>query len=157
MLGERMTLATAQSRVGYRILIPAEAKFEVPDEVYLNEEVSGGQVTLLYRARTDLPAASFTGTGLLLTEFRGRTDRQSIEKAVGGGTGLRRVQVHGQPGFWISGAPHDLFYLDENGLHIPQQVRLAGNVLLWQHGDVTLRIEWMLGKRAALDLADSVR
>jgi hypothetical protein len=157
MLGEQVTLATAQSRVGYRIRIPGKSGFQVPDEVYLNPQVSGGQVTLLYRARPGLPAASFTGAGLLLTEFPGRTDRQSMEKAIGGGTNLLRVEVHGQPGFWISGAPHELFYLDENGNHIPQEVRLAGNVLLWQDGDVTLRMEWLLGKRASLALAGSIR
>ena len=35
-------------------------------------------------------------------------------------------------------------------------IRLAGNVLLWEHGDLTLRIESSLSKELALAVAESV-
>jgi hypothetical protein len=156
-LGDRVTVATAQTQVPYHILVPTEPGFAIPDEVYLDQSIPDGQVTFLYRARTGLPISSYTGAGLLVTEFRGSTDRESIEKLLAGGTELQRVTVDAQPGYWIAGAPHEIFYLDQHGLRFPQELRLAGNVLLWQAGDLTLRIEWALGKQAALDLALSFR
>ena len=48
-------------------------------------------------------------------------------------------------------------YLDRNGNQIQDQTRLAGNVLLWQHGDVTFRIEADTTKGRALRIAASAR
>jgi len=70
---------------------------------------------------------------------------------------IEAVTVNGSPGFWVTGQPHEILYLDPNGTPIPNSVRLSGNVLLWQQGDVTLRIESALTKAEALRIADSVR
>ncbi|TMK87088.1 MAG: hypothetical protein E6G44_00970 [Actinobacteria bacterium] len=155
-LGDRVTLAEAQMRVPFRILIPAE--LGSPDEVYVRTGFVADQVILLYRARPGLPKAYFTGAGLLLTEFQARIDRQFIEKKlIYEGSSLETVKVNGDPGYWISGNPHVVAYLDRNGNQIQDQTRLAGNVLLWQHGDVTFRIEADTTKGRALRIAASAR
>jgi hypothetical protein len=95
---------------------------------------------------------------MLLTEFRGTVGRDSFLKALGPGTKLDSVTVNGSPGFWIEGSPH-LFYVyrDANGQSTSDEARLAGNVLLWQQGNLTLRLEGVVSKDQALRIAQSVR
>jgi hypothetical protein len=66
------------------------------------------------------------------------------------------VKVSGDPGFWIAGKPHVLMFLDPNGNVIDDSVRLAGNVLLWERGDLTLRIEGALTLDQALAVAQGI-
>jgi hypothetical protein len=75
---------------------------------------------------------------------------------LGEGAMIRGATVNGHPGFWIEGQPHELFFLDRNGQPIPQTVRLAGNVLVWQQGALLLRIESALPLDRALMIARSV-
>ena len=155
-LGDPMTLAQAQARVPFRIAVPSTPRLGTPDEVYVLETSSGAEVSLLYRARPGLPAASSTGAGLLVSQFQGRLDQPLLEKALGEGAMIRGVTVNGHPGFWIEGQPHELFFLDRNGEPIPQTVRLAGNVLVWQQGESLLRIESALRLDRALMIARSM-
>ena len=67
------------------------------------------------------------------------------------------MRVNGEPGFWIAGDFHEVLYLDANGESIADSVRLAGNVLLWEQGDLTLRLESALTKSEALRIARSIR
>jgi len=48
------------------------------------------------------------------------------------------------------------FFLDRGGRPIPETVRLAGNVLVWQQGDVLIRSESALPLDRALRIAQSV-
>lgn len=156
-LGKRITLAEARSAVSYPVLVPSDPALGPPDEVYLSNAVPGGQVSLVYRARPGLPSQSLLGAGMLVTEFQASLDRPFIEKLVGAGSRVRGVSVNGSPGFWISGNPHDLTYVEPNGQVISDSVRLAGDVLLWQRGDITLRIESGLSMAQALLVAQGVR
>jgi hypothetical protein len=156
-LGERVTLAEAQSRVSYRVLVPSVAELGPPDEVYLRQTALGDQVSLVYRARPGVPRAGATGVGLLVTEFRARLNSEFIDKFLGPGSTLEAVRVNGSPGFWISGAPHAILYVGINGEPIPDTVRLAANVLVWERGAVTVRIESLLTKDQALEIARSTR
>ena len=154
-LGKRMTLAEAQAQVSFRILIPGG--LGRPDEVYVRTGFIQDQVTLLYRARPGLPAAATTGAGLLLTEFRASLDRDLIEKKVAASsTRIVATQVNGGDGYWIEGA-HDLYLVGPDGEPIGDSVRLAGNVLLWEQGDLTLRIEADIQMAQALTIAATVR
>jgi hypothetical protein len=128
--------------------------------VYVSSLAAGvPQVFLVWRARPGLPEASSTGAGLVLSEFRAEVDQQLIEKKVlpGTGTAVEAVDVRGSPGFWISGRPHLLVFLDEFGRVIEDQVRLAGNVLLWEAGEVTLRLEAAITREVAVRIAETVR
>jgi hypothetical protein len=154
-LGKRVTIAQVQGIVPFTIVVPAE--LGAPDEVYLRTGFVENQVILLYRARPGLPAARLTGAGLLFTEFQAHVDTEFVQGKILflGATSVEPVTVNGDPGFWIEGAPHEIQYFDPSGREVPDQTRLAGNVLLWQHGDVTFRIEADIGRAEAIRIAES--
>lgn len=159
-LGRRLSLAAARARAPFAILLPATPSLGVPDEVYLRTPPAGGAVTLAYRAHPGLPREATTGLGLLLTEFRGGIQGQTLfGKGLGPGPGahLDIVDIEGGTGYWITGKPHSFWYTGTDGAYAPETLRLAGNTLLWQRGDVTLRLESNLSKEAALRVAASIR
>lgn len=155
-LGERVTLAQARTRVPFHIVIPHAPDLGPPDAVYLRSGNFADQVTLLWHARPGLPRARETGEGLLLTEFRATVDDAFIKKISFEATTLEAVRVNGGDGFWIAGARHQFAFVDENGELLPDTVRLAGNVLLWEDGELTVRIEGKLTKDQALRIAQTV-
>jgi hypothetical protein len=155
-LGERMTLAEAQARVPFRILVPHVPELGPPDAVYVRRGNFDPQVTLLWHARPGLPKARETGEGLLLTQFRAGVDAEYIKKVSFEATTLEPVTVNGGEGFWIAGPPHQLSFVDKDGALLPDTVRLAGNTLLWEQGDLTVRIEGKLTKDQALRIASTV-
>jgi hypothetical protein len=154
MLGSPVPFAQAQAEVGFQILVPTA--LGPLNEVYFSGRFVDGKVTLLYRARAGLPEAETTGVGLLLTEFRAGIDQEHLEKMLGPDTTIESVTVNGEQGFWIAGAPHIELLFDLNGEIVPDSLRLAGNVLVWERGDLTLRIESALSKEQAIAIAESV-
>jgi len=157
-LGHRVTLATAQARLPFRVLVPAHT-LGPPDEVYVRSVAGGAHgrddmAALVYRARSGLPRAHDTGVGLLLTETGGYT---LGGKFIGPDTRLEFVTVDGQPGYWLTGAPHLFAYMDTENLVRWDTLRLAGNVLLWNRDGLVLRLETALPKDAAVRIAAAVR
>jgi hypothetical protein len=57
---------------------------------------------------------------------------------------------------WIRGAPHVVMFRTRSGRVQDFTTRLAGNVLVWTRGDLTLRLEGELTKKRALELARSI-
>jgi hypothetical protein len=89
---------------------------------------------------------------VLLTEFRSGSYPGILKKLVGDSTGVQtaRITIEAE-GVWISGAEH---------LYISPVAppRLAGNVLLWQSGEITYRIEGRgLTEDTALRLAREIQ
>jgi hypothetical protein len=156
VIGRPTGLEEARSAVAWPVLVPEDPLLGPPDEVYLDLAHLDGAVSLVWGARPGLPTASTTGAGLLLTEFRGSISERLFQKFVGPGTTIERVHVDGRIGYWISGAPHQVLVLDPSGEPIVDTVRLAGNVLMWEDGELTLRLESELGKEDALRVAASV-
>ena len=70
---------------------------------------------------------------------------------------VEEVTVGGEPGYWFSGEPHFFTYLDANGNARDEQTRLAGNTLIWQRGDLTLRLEGKLPRDEPIRIAESMR
>jgi hypothetical protein len=156
-LGDRVTLEEARRRVDWPVLVPAAAGLGQPDAVYVNEAVpSGGRVDLVYRARPGLPPSPFTDVGLLITEFQGQPTPEFLKKVTAMGV-VEQVAVGGEPGYWFSGEPHFFTYRDAAGTLREEQTRLAGNTLIWQRGDLTLRLEGELPKEEAIRIAESMR
>jgi hypothetical protein len=156
-LGDRVTLEEARRRVAWPVLVPAAAGLGRPDAVYVNEAVpSGGRVDLVYRARPGLPPSPFTDVGLLVTEFQGQPTPEFLKKVTAMGV-VEQVTVGGEPGYWFSGEPHFFTYRDAAGTLREEQTRLAGNTLIWQRGDLTLRLEGELPKEEAIRIAESMR
>jgi hypothetical protein len=155
--GERVTLEEARRRVGFRVLVPGVGGLAQPSAVFIDEAVpEGGRVDLVYRARQGLPASQFTDVGLLVTQFRGQPTPEFIKKVTGMGL-VEEVAVGGEPGYWFSGEPHFFTYQDANGNLRDERTRLAGNTLVWQRGELTLRIEGELSREEALRIARSMR
>jgi len=156
-LGERVTLEEARRRVGFPVLVPGAAGFRQPAAVFVNENVPpGGRVDLVYRARPGLPASPFTDAGLLVTEFRGQPSPLFLKKMAAAGM-VEEVTVGGEPGYWFSGEPHFFTYEDASGNVREERTRLAGNTLVWQRGDLTLRLEGEITRQEALVIAESMR
>ena len=97
------------------------------------------------------------GVSAVVVEFRGSFDQNVMGKAVGPGTTLESVAVNGTPGFWLEGAPHQVFYRDPAGSFVQETLRLAENTLLWESGGITYRLEAQVAKAEALRLAGTFR
>ena len=65
--------------------------------------------------------------------------------------------MDGSPAFFLSGAPHVVLLLDENGEVLTDSTRLAGNVLIWQDDDTAFRLEGDFTKGEAVELGESLR
>jgi len=154
-LGERVTLQQARSSVGFPVRVPSLAGLGAPDLVYRSYDLPGGRVSLVYTPRPGFPAA-VDGVGLLVTQFHGQAERTLLEKMAGPGTKVRGVRVHGYPGLWFSGAPHEILYLGPGGRIEQDTIRLSGDALIWQEGGVILRLEGAPNLAEALRVANSM-
>jgi hypothetical protein len=91
---------------------------------------------------------SYRGTPVLLSEFP--LGGGFLKKFASGGTSIEGAEVDGFPGFWVSGAVHDVYFQGASP-------RLAGNVLVWEQNGATYRLESAsLTKSQTIDLARSL-
>jgi hypothetical protein len=153
-LGRPVSLAEARERAGFPVGVP-EALGE-PDTVYIAPDPAADtRVDFVYAPREGLPRAQIAGVGLLVTQFRAVAE-PVIEKTAGAGTRVHRLEVGGDPAFFISGAAHGFAYTGRNVAFEPQ--RLAGNTLLVERRDgVLLRLEADLPRAEMVRIAASVR
>ena len=131
-LGLPLHLARATRVAGFRPLLPRGLH---PRLYAWNDAIS-----MLVRIGHKPVLISETSHGGLMFE----------KKYVAPETQVVAVTVAGQPGYWITGARHVVEF--QSG-----EPRLAGNVLLFLRGDLTVRIEGDLTRLQALDLARSLR
>ncbi len=156
-LGRRVTLARARDLADFGVLSPPPGALGRPDRVHFAPDPPGGRVSFVYRAGPGLPEAESSGIGLLLTEFRGDFRRELIGKIVPPDADFRALEVNGGRGYWIGGRPHSFLYIDDRGRVREESVRFADNVLLWEQGGLTLRLESALTLPEALDIARLVK
>jgi hypothetical protein len=156
-LGRRVTLAGARTQVVFHVLLPTLAGLGQPDEVYLDSARPGGSLSLVYRARTGLPATRDTDVGLLLTEFQATEGQVFFGKTVGWRSIPEGIQLGTGRGYWIKGDHLISVYRTIDGRQVWSNVRLAGDTLLWERGGLTLRLESALSERAVLRIATSMR
>jgi hypothetical protein len=154
-LGHRTTLAAAQKQIRFSIGLPRYRTIGRPDDIYIGGPLPG-QVALVYRARVGVPAAPTTGVALLITEFRADLAVGILKKLAFMGTRIENTSVAGAQGVWLSGTPHFFGYAMPDGSVVTEPLRLAGNTLLWQRGDVTYRIEGQVPKDIAVRIASSI-
>jgi hypothetical protein len=145
----------------------ATARFEVtvptalgpPDAVWVGTAFLEGpsstpslRVTQAWEPRPGLPAIEDLRWGAVLMEFRG--DAVIASKTVFSDAGtFRSVRLDGAQAYWVTGE-HTLSISAPDGIG-SVEVRITGNVLIWQQGDRTLRLETSLGLEEALALAGS--
>ncbi|HEY6055093.1 MAG TPA: hypothetical protein VIU86_14250, partial [Gaiellaceae bacterium] len=126
----RLGAPTTLERAPFRVLLPNGRR---PDAVFAAPD----GVWLRYANR------------LLVAEIRTGSP-WFVKKVAGQGTTVRYLTVGGAPAIWIEGTPHDLF--------LPGgAVKLARNTLLWQRGELTLRLEGALDRKDAVRIALSFR
>ena len=152
--GDHVTLEDARERAGFDVVVPE--RLGDPDETYVAAYIEGGVVTLVYEADVDLPEARGTGVGALITEFRAGVDGDLIGKTAPPATGIERVSVAGEEGYWIAGRPHAVGYLGPDGRFREDDLRLAGNTLIWERGELSLRLEADADLEEALAVARSM-
>jgi hypothetical protein len=152
-LGQQSSLATARQSAGFKVVVPAS--LGVPTAIYVRTDL-GPVISLAYSPRPGLPESATIGVGLLITEFRGAADPMLIQKFVGPGTTVMPVSVGGGAGFWLDGAPHEIAYQLPDGNFASDTLRLAGPTLVFERGDVTIRIEGSLSEAQALAVANSL-
>ena len=136
-LGRRLTLEQAQRRLGFHLRLPP---LDGAPATYVLDDALG---TVILRVG-DRP--------VLLSEYvaRGYT---LLKKSVGAKSSVEPVRVNGAPGLWVEGPPHTLTYFNTNGEFQERTVKITGNVLLWTHGPVTLRLEGRISRAEALRIA----
>lgn len=144
MLGLRVQLAEARRRASFNLLELEEK----PDVVYLGDR---GTVWFLYGR----PEAA----RLLVAQTpRARVDEPFLlKKLAGSGTQVEPLSVRGAQGYFLSGEPHLLLLVDEQGRAIQETARLAGNVLVWEEDGRTIRLEGDFTSDEALEIAESLR
>jgi hypothetical protein len=145
-LGDEVTLEQAAARAAFDVVIPEE--LGDPDHVYYLDFPVGGMVSFVY-GDTQEPRALFT-------QFRA-TVEDAVHKKVLEDTRIEPLRIEGEPGFWLTGEPHLFYYVDAQGRFDDENIRLAGNVLLWERGLLTLRLEGDLSRAEAVEIARSVR
>jgi hypothetical protein len=138
-LGVPVSLAQARQAASFGLLVPAEHDVRIT----LDRRIPGAAVSFSWNDRR-----------LLLTEFRGEAT-PFVQKSAGPGTRIEFVPVDGSPGYWLAGERHRLILRDARGRIL--ESRAAGNVLLWERGEVTLRLEGARTKAEALAIAGTLR
>lgn len=139
-LGRRVNLSEAEAAVDFEPLAPD--RLGRPDEIYLAE----GTPPIL--------TSRWIGSDVLHTQFAASFDEPVLLKRLGRESDLRPVEVGEAAGIWIEGAPHRL--MDDRG-GPDQDARLAANVLAWNTGGVTHRLESTGTLEEALGLATLLR
>jgi hypothetical protein len=146
--GREVSLAEARASVGFPVALPSG---HAPDHAFLFTTYLGRTGALLAWE----PTASYAQVpglpwGLLLMEVTGNDD--FALKTIGDVSSLRNVRVDGARGWWIT-TPHQLTLETDVG---SRTYSVSGNVLIWQVGNVTYRLETTLGLGNALGLATSI-
>ena len=143
-LGEAISLDEARTRASFRLL----ELDEKPDAVYLGER---GTVWFLYGEPGAVRLLVAQAPGVAIDE------PFVLKKLVEAGTTVEPVTVRGEPGYFLSGAPHVVLLVDENGFTYEESARLARDVLVWEENGRTVRLEGDLTRAEALEIARSLR
>ena len=140
-LGTPIPLAHARDAAGFAALVVSGPR-AAGARAYLAHDVPGGRISLLIGSQ-------------LVTEFRGRSI-PFVYKLIGPRTRVTRLRIDGDAALYLSGAPHEVLFEGGDGTMRTDRVRLVGNVLLWQHGAVSVRIEGTRSEHQALGVARSL-
>ena len=144
-LGRATTLAQAREDAGFALTVPAS--LGTPDAVWLDSPPA--RVSFVYDRRPGIPRSPHTNAAVLVTQFPARAT-PVIEKALGPGAVVARLQVPHARVYRISGQPHGFAWMAPDGSVGFEERRLAGITVLIERDDgILLRVEGELaGARA---------
>jgi len=139
--GERASdLPTAQRESRFPVTVPAA--LGAPEQVLLIDGTPPRVVSLLYRGGT-----------VRLDEFDGVADLAIFKKV--DTRDFEYLQIGGANAVWVP-SPHPLYYVDRDGKYRTESARLSAKTLIWQRGEVTLRLEGNFTEEQAVAIANSV-
>jgi hypothetical protein len=138
--GEEVSREDAERRVGFELVDIGE-----PDSVFVRDD---RMASLVY--------GSVEKPRLVLSELRGTVWDGFIKKVGSSRTRIEQVTVDRERGLFISGEKHFVMFLGPDSVITDEPTFLAGTVLLWNRGDLLLRLEGDLTRAEALELARSV-
>jgi hypothetical protein len=137
-LGLQVKQDEARRLVGFELIVPGPPLGR-PDAWFVESITDGRVATLVWGAHGDLPPIRH-GVSVLATESPGHVELEFAKKFIGVDSKVVSIRVNGAPGLWITGSPHAIAW--SNGGAFPQQnVRLVGNVIVWNAGSLLIRIE----------------
>lgn len=147
-IGDPVSEVEAIARVGFEPALPPGPS---PDEVYVIDS-DFGDPGLLYAwlPSETYPRIEGTEWGQLLIVAQG--DEEFATKMIDRFDALVEVKVNGRRAAWIP-APHEISISTDEG---SKTFSVTGNVLIWQAGDLTYRLETELGRADAIALAESM-
>jgi hypothetical protein len=143
-LGARLSLADAQERASFRIVVPP-GELGKPT-LYLRDPPRGGLVSFLYGTPEQ--------ARLIVSELRADYE-PFLQKTIAQTRVTTPVEIDGETGYWLEGA-HFVEYADAAGRFGGVPARLAQRVLLWSKGPVTFRLEGPLTQQQAIEIAESI-
>jgi len=79
------------------------------------------------------------GRRITMSAVDGRLNEALVVKTVESSEQITEVTVQDRVGLWISGEPHQVMYESSDGSVVVE--RVARNTLVWQDGDLLLRVE----------------
>lgn len=130
-LGRRITLDDARAAAGFDLVVP-DAEFETYYEP---------------------PIVSMKWSRFVLSQWRGE-QLPFVQKQVGPASQTVSVSIDGATGLWITGARHEVIWRVPGTTHLQvRERRLVGNVLIWERGTVTYRLEGARSLDEALETA----
>jgi hypothetical protein len=148
-LGSSVTLAAARDLFPYPLVVPDAAVLGPYDDVLFGT-VPFPQVSFVWLA----------GNGevrLLVSILPGRFVGAGYVKLAGPGTHLEELTVDGRRMLWITGDAHGFGLDSPGGGSSFEEIRLAGNTLLVDRGETTIRIEGDLSRARALEVAQALK
>lgn len=121
-----------------------EARAQMPFEIHLPQELGTPDKVTVHEGRF----VTLHYGDLRLDQFDG-TIRSTIGKLLAG-EGIEQIGDK----VWIP-YPHRIFYIDRNGEWHNEDPHGAGQTLIWQRDQVTMRLEGDLTKERALEISES--
>lgn len=121
-----------------------EARAQMPFEIHLPQELGTPDKITVHEGRF----VTLHYGDLRLDQFDG-TIRSTIGKLLAG-NGIEQIGDK----VWIP-YPHRIFYIDRNGEWHDEDPHGAGQTLIWQRDQVTMRLEGDLTKERALEISES--
>lgn len=137
-LGAPVSLQRAQASLGVRIRPPSA--LGTPDGIFEDPLQGGVDVTFLYQPRT-VAARLGPQQRVLVSAVRGTLDSQVLGKTLAQATRVQRLRIDGGPALLVTGAPHIVVLFRRGNALDATYTRLAGTTLLWQRGDLLVRVE----------------
>jgi hypothetical protein len=151
-LGLQVKRDEARKLAGFEVIVP-HSPLGAPDAWFVQTIQETRAVTLVWGSHRNLPPLR-RGVSILATETPGSVDPRFMTKMIGPDAHVRSLAINGAPGLWITGAPHAIAW-SSGGAFNQQKVRLVGNVLVWNQGDLLLRLEGARTLAEARRLASS--